>query len=174
MFDPLHLRTAREADASAIAALVNSGYRGEQSLQGWTTEDHLLSGGRIHEQGVRELLVKEGTVVLVFDPGERIEGCVELALRGATLYLGMLTVRPALQGRGLGRVLMEAAERHAREHGCDVITMLVIEERPELIAWYARRGYLPTGEYRPFTNTDPAFGLPRKPLRFMVLEKRLA
>ncbi len=46
--------------------------------------------------------------------------------------------------------------------------MTVIHRRTELIAWYERRGYHPTGETRPFP-VDP----PRPDLHFVVLEKGL-
>jgi hypothetical protein len=52
--------------------------------------------------------------------------------------------------------------------------MTVIEGRDELIAWYERRGYALTGERRPFPMDDPRFGLPRRPLAFVVLTKALA
>ena len=51
--------------------------------------------------------------------------------------------------------------------------MTVIARRRELIAWYERRGYALTGETRPFPMDDPRFGLPREPLFFVVLRKRL-
>ena len=44
----------------------------------------------------------------------------------------------------------------------------VIDARSDLIAWYERRGYRPTGETRPFP-IDP----PRPDLDFVVLEKGL-
>ena len=46
--------------------------------------------------------------------------------------------------------------------------MTVIHRRTELIAWYERRGYAPTGETRPFP-VDP----PQPQLDFVVLEKAL-
>ena len=52
--------------------------------------------------------------------------------------------------------------------------LTVIAQRLELIAWYARRGYLPTGEHRPFPYGDARFGLPRRDdLVFDVLRKPL-
>jgi len=170
--DP-HIRLARPEEAAVIADLVNSGYRGESSRQGWTTEDGLLGGTRINEQGVRNVMARPGTAVLVYLEEREILSCVELDLRGEKIYLGMLTVRPVLQNRGLGKIMLNAGEEHARQMGCREITMLVIDERAELIAWYARRGYHPTGNRRPFDNTDPVFGLPKKPLRFMELAKVL-
>lgn len=132
-----------------------------------------MSGGRIHAQGVRDLLERDGTVVMLCEADGRLSGSVELAVREDQLYLGMLAVRPELQASGIGSRLLAAGEERGRSTGCRAVTMLVIEHRHDLIAWYARRGYIPTGEFRPFTNTDPAFGIPKVPLRFAVLEKSL-
>jgi hypothetical protein len=53
--------------------------------------------------------------------------------------------------------------------------LTVIAQRAELIAWYERRGYLHTGEQRPFPYGDARFGLPRRDdLVFDVLRKRLS
>jgi len=52
--------------------------------------------------------------------------------------------------------------------------MTVIRQRPELIAWYERRGYRLTGERRSFPYGDERFGQPnRDDLEFVVLEKTL-
>ena len=86
----------------------------------------------------------------------------------ALAYLGMLCVAPALQSAGLGRRLLDAAEDHARSHGIAAMEMTVIDSRETLIAWYERRGYVRTGETRPFpVLRDP-------PVTFVVLEKPLA
>jgi hypothetical protein len=54
------------------------------------------------------------------------------------------------------------------------MTMTVIAQRPELIAWYRRRGYLPTGETRPFPYGEDPVGIPRRSdLHFVVLAKPL-
>jgi hypothetical protein len=54
------------------------------------------------------------------------------------------------------------------------VEMTVIIQRIDLIAWYGRRGYAPTGERRPFPYGDERFGLPRREdLEFTVLAKPL-
>jgi ribosomal protein S18 acetylase RimI-like enzyme len=90
-------------------------------------------------------------------------------------HIGMFAVRPTLQGRGIGAALLSEAERVAREeHQATHAKMTVIEQRPELLAWYYRRGYEPTGKTEPFPYGDERFGLPRRSdLRFLVLEKEL-
>lgn len=53
--------------------------------------------------------------------------------------------------------------------------MTVIRQRTELIAFYARRGYVDTGEERPFPAGEERFGVPRRDdLVFTVLAKPLA
>ena len=103
-------------------------------------------------------------------------GCVHLERTGEECYLGMLTIRSTAQRMGLGRQLLEAAERWATDHWRSrSMHMTVIVQRPELIAWYERRGYRRTGERKPFPYGDERFGLPRRDdLAFEVLWKPLS
>ena len=65
-------------------------------------------------------------------------------------------VRPDLQARGLGRILVTAAETNAgRWWGAPRMQMRVVEPRQELIAWYDRQGYARTGETIPFRPANP-------------------
>jgi len=172
----MQLREASADDVSALVALVNSAYRGDSSRAGWTTEAELLGGQRIDAERLAETIATPDNVVLVHEAEGVPVGCVHLERIGDAAYLGMLTVRPTLQGAGLGRRLLEAAERFAvRAWGVASIHMTVIVQRAELIAWYERRGYVRTGERRPFPYGDERFGLPRRPdLEFEVLRKRFA
>jgi ribosomal protein S18 acetylase RimI-like enzyme len=88
----------------------------------------------------------------------------------------MFAVRPALQGAGLGGLVLAEAERFAREEWkAAEMHMTVISAREDLIAWYVRRGYRRTGETRPFPYGDERFGLPRREdLEFELLTKKLA
>ncbi|MBK5285645.1 MAG: GNAT family N-acetyltransferase [Bacteroidia bacterium] len=168
------IQKAELKDVSVLNALVNSAYRGESSKQGWTTEADLLDGIRVDDEWLKEQIEKPGSLILKYlDEQNKITGCVHLEKKGSRLYLGMLTVSPIEQGRGIGKKLMKAAEEHARNLNCLSIYMTVITERTELIAWYERHGYSNTGETKPFPEGDPRFGLPKKHLEFVVLEKRI-
>ncbi len=160
-------------DAPELNQLVNSAYRGDSSRMGWTTEADLLDGTRTDAAQIAELLESTGTTILKYVVDGRIDACVELIIEGSKLYLGMLTVRPTLQGNGIGKVLLKAAEDYATQHNCTSIFMTVITVRTELIDWYVRHGYQDTGERKPFAFTDPRNGQPRQALEFMVLEKGL-
>ena len=99
---------------------------------------------------------------------------LNLELQTAQRDLGLLTVRPDLQDRHLGRSLLAEAETFARGRGASRICMTVVNVRSALIAWYERRGYTLTGEIKPFPYEDERFGKPlRDDLHFVVLEKSL-
>jgi ribosomal protein S18 acetylase RimI-like enzyme len=174
---PLHAAAAE--DLPAVADLVNSAYRGESSRQGWTTEADYIDGQRT-DAGVlaADLAAKPQARLLVLRdaPDGELLGSVWLEPTGEpqTWYLGMLTVRPDLQARRLGRGLLAEAEAAAAALGAKRIRMTVVGLRGPLIAWYQRRGYALTGETRPFPYEDPSIGVARRrDLDFVVLEKAL-
>ena len=43
-FSNPQIKIAIQADIPSIVALLNSAYRGESSMKGWTTEAHLIGG----------------------------------------------------------------------------------------------------------------------------------
>lgn len=174
-------RPATEAELPALVELVNSAYRGDSSRGGWTTEADLLGGQRTDVDTLRAQLRAAGTTVLVAEEPGRLVGCVlvEPVASGARMpeaYLGMLTVDPRIQARGIGSVLVQAAEACARDAmSARAMRMTVIAQRSELIAWYERRGYARTGETQPFPYGDARFGLPKRDdLHFVVLRKQLS
>jgi len=169
-------RQATTADAPALVALVNSAYRGDSSRAGWTTEADLLGGQRVDVEGLTETIARPGSVILLHERDQVPVAGVHLERTGEDCYLGMLTIRPTMQGAGLGRQMLEAAERWAMEHWSSrTMHMTVIVQRTELIAWYERRGYRRTGERKPFPYGDERFGLPKRDdLVFEVLRKSLS
>jgi ribosomal protein S18 acetylase RimI-like enzyme len=160
-------------DTSRLNKLVNSAYRGEESKKGWTTEADFLDGTRIDEGALKVLIQTESTTVLMFEEDQELLGCVELRKEGNKLYLGMLSVNPNTQGKGVGKKLLVAAEDHAKSLKCNTITMNVIDGRQELIDWYVRHGYKLTGERKPFIGPDERWGIPKRTLEFVFLEKKL-
>jgi len=189
----LHFRCARPEDADAIVALVESAYRGESSRAGWTTEADLLDGQRTDREDVLQALSADASRIVLAHPAPEMNAAEPVrtegehpwrGLLGSVLvqrdragcaHIGMFAVRPSLQSRGLGSALLQEAERVAREEfQATHAEMTVIEQRVDILAWYQRRGYRPTGATEPFPYGNPRFGLPRRPdLRFLVLAKTL-
>jgi len=163
------------ADVTAITTLLNSAYRGESSKQGWTTEAHLIAGNvRANESTVKDVIAQPGSVMLKYtDAQQNLTGCVNLQQHGDKIYLGMLSVAPHLQGAGIGKQLLKAAEEYALHVNCKAVYMTVISVRNELINWYERYGYKDTGQRKPFAE-DGESGKHLQPLEFMVMEKIIA
>lgn len=180
----LEFSAAGPSDVDAVVALVESAYRGEASRAGWTTEADLLAGQRTDRSQVMSLIRRPRSVVLLARSGGRLVGCCHLEFTevagprevgdAASAYFGMFAVSPAEQGAGVGRALITEATGRALDQGCAEMRMTVIRQRPDLIAWYRRLGFEPTGETEPFPYGDESFGRPlRDDLEFVVLSAPL-
>ncbi len=169
----LHFRRALGVDAQAVADLVNSGYRGDASRQGWTTEADYLVGKRTDTAEILRLLSDSDSMVLLCLEADEIIGSVHLQHEGSAAQLGMFVVKPTLQGQGIGKRFLDRAERTAAsEWGVNRIQMHVITRRHELLAYYERRGYRRTGVLKPFPADDRRSTLTVPELKFEVLEKK--
>ena len=172
------LHPAVEADYVAIVDLANLAYRGYGSTASWNIETGIIEGQRLNESLLRDdLAAKPEAQLLTFrgDPDGPLLGTVWLdKKKGGVWNLGLLTIRPDLQNKQLGRALLAAAEDFARERGGRRIRMTVVNVRDNLLAWYQRRGYRVTGETQPFPYGDERYGRPlRDDLHFVVLEKNI-
>lgn len=170
-------RRATSGEVEQLVALVESAYRGDASRAGWTTEADLIDGQRVDTSMVAAALADPDTVVLVRpDHDGALLACCELRRHANGAHFGMFAVSPTRQGGGLGGEVLAEAERVARDElGVPQVRMSVLEVREELVAWYVRRGYRPTGETAPFPYGDERFGRPRRAdLRFVVLAKDLS
>jgi ribosomal protein S18 acetylase RimI-like enzyme len=168
-------RRATPDDIEALVALIQSAYRGDASKAGWTTEAHLLSGQRIDAGMLADQIADEAQLLLLREDDAGPLACVSVERRDGYGYIGTVTVRPVMQGGGLGRQALDAAEAHIKNKwGLGLARMTVIAQRSELIAWYERRGYHNRGETSPFPYDNDRFGQPiRGDLYFVVLEKAL-
>jgi ribosomal protein S18 acetylase RimI-like enzyme len=171
----LTFRDATDADVDVLVALIESAYRGDSSRVGWTTEADILEGQRTDPDGVLEVIKTPDGKLLTVERDGRVVACCQLEHRGPHAYFGMFAVSPALQGAGLGKVVIAEAERQAREDwSATEMHMTVISVRDDLIAWYERRGYRRTGRMTPFPYGDERFGIPqRADLQFELLVKAL-
>jgi ribosomal protein S18 acetylase RimI-like enzyme len=155
--DPIAIRRAGAGDVPAIVRLVNLAYR---------VEAFFIEGDRTDAAEVATLLAR-GFFLLAERSGVAV-GSVFVEDRGDHGYIGLLSVEPALQGAGIGRALMDAAEAALEAAGRRRVELLVVDLRTELLPWYARLGYREVGT-RPFPPGAPV----KRPARFRVMSKRL-
>ncbi len=169
----LAFRAATADDLDALVELVTSAYRGDVSKQGWTTEADMLEGQRIDPEVLLHDLQRPTSRVVVAEQDGRMLACAHVAEQEGAGYFGMFSVRPDLQGAGVGKLLLAEAERVVRdEWRLPAMRMTVIDIRDELIAFYERRGYRRTGITKPFPYGDVRYGIPKRDdLRFEILRK---
>ncbi|MDD1622214.1 MAG: GNAT family N-acetyltransferase [Methylococcaceae bacterium] len=157
-----------------LVELINSAYRGEPSKLGWTTEADLLDGRRTDAKEIRDLLADEDSMIMLCQSGADLLGSVHLQKTGERVQIGMLAVSPPLQGRGIGKQLLQAAELAAQEAwAVNRFVMSVIPQRRELIAFYERRGYRRTGVSKAFPENPELWAPKVDGLRLELLEKVL-
>lgn len=168
-------RRAVASDAGNLVELIKSAYRGKISRRGWTSEADFVEGDRIDTDQVLSMIDSGNSCFLVLEQAEEIVGCCHLQNRGeGNAYFGTFSVRPTLQGRGLGDHLLGEAEREASAaYGAAELEIAVLGQQEKLIEWYERRGFRRTGDTQPF----PADGKFARPLRddlyFVILKKKL-
>jgi GNAT superfamily N-acetyltransferase len=104
---------------------------------------------------------------------DEVLGCVYLEEKSEGLYLGMLTVNPEIQAKGLGKQLLSHAEELTKKLNLPAIILQVIKGREELIQFYLRRGFVFTGKTEPFPHDDPRYGLAKMKLEFLEMKKMM-
>lgn len=115
-----------------------------------------LDGTRTDAERMSEMMTK-GTFLVAEDELGRIVGSVYTEMRGDRAYFGMLAVDPSMQGTGLGRKMVQAAELRCREQGAIFMDIAVLSLRPELLPLYRKLGYVETGteEFKPSRPLKP-------------------
>jgi GNAT superfamily N-acetyltransferase len=158
------VRTATLEDREALRRVINDAFGVERRIK---------KGGRdrlAEDSGELDELLARGTFLVVENEGKFV-ACVYLEGRGERCYLGLLSVTPAAQGQGLGRVMMEAAESLAREWGCRWIDLRVVSARREgLVPLYDRLGFHEAGT-QPYP--DALAEVMVEPGHFILMEKQL-
>ena len=127
-------RPATAEDLQAIEATVRAAYTHYIPRIGREPGPMLDDYAALVAAGQVSVLEQHGTVqaILVLIP------------QPATMLLDNIAVSPEAQGLGLGRILLQHAERAAREAGHDSITLYTNEVMTENIALYTRIGYVET------------------------------
>ena len=134
------IRIATAADREPVQRLINDAFVVERFIKKGGG-DRLAAGG-----AEMDGLFARGTFLVLEESGTAV-GCVYVEPKGDRCYLGLLSVSPHHQGKGLGRRLSLAAEAYARDCGCHSMDLRVVSpRRDELVPLYLKLGYAETGK----------------------------
>ena len=122
-------RPATAADLPAIREVVGAAYAGYLSRMDRPPAPMLADYGAAVDAG--QLWVT----------GRPVDGLIELTEAGDALHVGNVAVHPGSQGTGLGRLLMDFAERRAILLGLTRLGLYTNEVMTENQAIYSHLGY---------------------------------
>jgi ribosomal protein S18 acetylase RimI-like enzyme len=128
---PTAIRRACAGDAAAAAEITRAAYRPYVGRIGREPAPMAADFGA---------LIDAGDVWVAADP-DRVVGVLVLRLQGTALLLESVAVDPAHQGRGIGRSLIDHAERVARDAGLGAVDLYTNARMTENLRLYPSLGY---------------------------------
>ena len=165
----LKFRYIQSDDFIQLSTLINRAYRPVAGQEGWTHESNWIINDRISEQQLTIEANKVDQHIVLAELNDQLVGCVMFGLNQSHVEIGLLTVDPTLQNQQLGRKLLAQAESLAIAlYQPDYFEMSVVNTRTELIEFYERRGYVLTGELKPYP-IEQGVGTPKAPFDLLPL-----
>ncbi|HSB85018.1 MAG TPA: GNAT family N-acetyltransferase [Ilumatobacteraceae bacterium] len=128
------VRPATAADLGEVVACVNAAYDkyvpriGRKPAPMLADYPTLLGNGCVH--------------VAVTEKG--IVGIIVMWAEDDHWYIDNIAVRPDVQGEGVGKTLLDAAEAAARRNGCGELRLYTNEAMTDNLDYYPRRGFIET------------------------------
>ena len=152
----ISVRRAIAADAPALTALVNEAFAVERDF---------VEGDRATVAEIAAM-TRDG-VFLVLEAAGGLAAAIHVERRGEGAAFGLLAVRPALQGLGLGERMVRIAEAMAEATGAGSISLRIVNLREDLGRWYRGLGYREVG------TTPCADPRTTQPCHFVEMHKAL-
>ncbi|OCL83528.1 GNAT family N-acetyltransferase [Arcobacter porcinus] len=165
---------AKKENIKDMENIINIAYR-KISASGWTGESHLLSGIRVNEAMLEEMLEDENIRTFLAKKDDKVLATIQVKKEDLNLVIGLFAVDTDMQSSGIGKKLLEFAENRAKDifKDCKKFIMEVISSRTELIAYYNRRGYKNTDVYLEFPKSDLWAPTTKEEIKLLVLEKEI-
>ncbi len=111
--------------------------------QAYEVEAFFIEGPRV---GAADLLARiVAREIVVLRDGARLVAAAHVQCEDDVAHLGLVSVDPTLQGRGLGRQIVEEAELVACGRGATTMHLQVVHLRDELPPFYRKLGYAEYG-----------------------------
>ena len=117
-------------------------HRDEDSVVALWTRCGLVRAWNDPHLDIERKLGVQRELFLVAERNGTVIGTVMAGFDGHRGWVNYLAVDPAHQGRGIGRVLMDHAERGLAALGCPKVNLQVRSANEAVLAFYRRLGYV--------------------------------
>lgn len=145
---PAEIRLARASDLDALATLENT----------------VFDADRISRKSFRSMIDSTSATVLVAAAQGAISGYCAVLFRTGSHKARLYSIAVALGSRGIGRVLLAAAEDSAAARDCAELRLEVREDNTRAISLYEKSGYRRFGRKPGYYADGAAALLYEKPL----------
>ncbi len=112
----------------------------ERVIELWSRCGLLRAWNDPRKDIARKLQVQR-ELFMVGEVNGRVVAVMMVGYEGHRGWVNYLAVEPGLQRQGLGREMMEEAERKLRDLGCPKLQFQVRKDNAEALAFYRRIGY---------------------------------
>jgi ribosomal-protein-alanine acetyltransferase len=129
-------------------------------------ETQCFDSDQLSRRSLRYFLHVPNAVVLVAQIGGEVAGYALVAFRkgSAIARLYSIAIAPDFRGRNLGRLLLKAGERAARQRGAVIMRLEVRSRNRRAIALYESHGYCRCGRIEDYYEDGAAAFCYEKPL----------
>lgn len=123
-----------------------------------TLEESVFTADRLSRRAMRHAVLSPAQSVLAAFQGQRLVAAAITGFRSGSVIarLSSIAVAPDEAGKGLGRMLLEAAEAMAARRGAQIMRLEVREDNQGAIALYERQRYRRFGRYEDYYEDGAA------------------
>ncbi|EKJ69810.1 hypothetical protein NXS19_013121 [Fusarium pseudograminearum] len=150
MSNNYHFRIATADEAPHLQNLIHAAFRFTGASIEWIGSPELAETFTMDMGVITERINSPENVFFILsdEPNGPAIGCVNVFKKGPDYgRIALLAVDPTIQRSGLGKIVMNKAERHLKEEfGVKRIGLNALQTRKGLIAWYERQGFVKTGD----------------------------
>ena len=152
------IRSASQADTEAIARILFDSFIEFEPL--YTLEGFAATALNARNVATR---LMEGPVWVALS-NDQVVGTMSVVLKNDSVYIRGMAVVPVARGQGIGKLLLDHAEKYARAKGCKRIYLSTTPFLTEAINLYERSGFVRVEE-----EPHELFGTP-----LFTMEKNLS
>lgn len=147
MADDIEIRKAKNSDIQAIYEVLSEAF--EPYKQDYTEEAYYATVISLDE--IEKRLKKERTEVLVAEYSNKIIGTATITLhKNNDLYIRSMAVRPHIQKKGIGSLILDEIDLRARQKNCTRVSLECYEPLTKAITLYEKCGFRRTGKKRSY------------------------